>query len=813
LIKAIRHFMPALLAAVLCFSVFCTINDDNGSPVDPGNTPVDGGGNGGNGGGGGGNVTLVPIIIAENAYAGLGDTVAVVVTLLADTSRNAAPVSGGRINIASQRPGDWVSNTIVTTLANGQAIVRFSSSDEGTARLTFTYNNTTERGITIEVTDNPPRNITINASPSVLAADGSSKSTITVQVKNNDNNPIVGDVIKFSSNAGLVTAESVTDAEGKATATLTSDRRNTVATVTAALKSDGSRNVKIAVEFSGVTVTATATPTTIKPDGRDSTVILAVLLDAANNPIVGERVTFTRERSTPFSRIDSVTNSRGEARCVVVGNDPGGEWITARAAGADARALITFSTRNLEIFPNGNNSYLAASGQTSTFNVRYTEGNGTIIRGANINVTVTMGMITDPNDIDPASIIFAQRLSTGDDGEITFTINNPLFTGIGTVYVQSDDDDGAPASLQIQFRATEVTRIEITGTPAVIGTNGGKARISATAYDLRGNRVKDAVISFNMLAGPGGGELLDPPIAKTGSDGTASTYLVAGTIPSTFQGVLVTASNYDQVHSDTVKFTMAGPPKNITVRRNIDNITAGTATYSVRLSAIVSDVNNNPVPDGTEVTFSSLVTHYVIWKLVARFRDDPTKGRAYDIDTLAAYEVASEHLNPNRKYRPYPRFYDINRNGRPDRGPDVEPCDPMSPDPTADDCGGGLYADFNGNQKRDLIEPFYDTPEYNVLSGAEIDEMYNVDPFMTAYPPWDLDINNNGVPDPQTALLITRTVLTKNGIADNTLTYGQSDAGKIKVKIWAEAQGLVTSSAEQFILPIAENAKHWNPWD
>ncbi|HLV33097.1 MAG TPA: hypothetical protein VKY57_16130, partial [Chitinispirillaceae bacterium] len=66
----------------------------------------------------------------------------------------------------------------------------------------------------------------------------------------------------------------------------------------------------------------------------------------------------------------------------------------------------------------------------------------------------------------------------------------------------------------------------------------------------------------------------------------------------------------------------------------------------------------------------------------------------------------------------------------------------------------------------------------------------------------DIDANGNGLLDPNTAVSISRTVETTNGKALNKITYGQSDAMKIEVMIWAEAQGVVTETPEQLILPI-----------
>jgi hypothetical protein len=67
---------------------------------------------------------------------------------------------------------------------------------------------------------------------------------------------------------------------------------------------------------------------------------------------------------------------------------------------------------------------------------------------------------------------------------------------------------------------------------------------------------------------------------------------------------------------------------------------------------------------------------------------------------------------------------------------------------------------------------------------------------------FDIDWNQNGIADPHTAVSITRTVQTVGGKATNMIIYGQSDALRIEVMIWAESQGVVTESPEKLVLPI-----------
>ncbi len=745
------------------------------------------------------------------------------------TQGSGTALSGKQILVArffkKQSGIDSTDTMSMVTNAQGQASMSISALPyEGTMRLVVTgYNSASDvASAEAHLEFITTRTMTIAALPSVIQADGTSKSTITVQIKNETNNPIVGDVITFASDAGMVTASAVTNAEGKAVAQLTSDRRNTVATVTATLEKDPSRTAKVNVEFSGVTISAAANPPSINSSGSDTSTVLITLIDAAKNPIVGERVNFSKQKAaTTIVSRDSVTNNRGEARCKIVGTGTGQDTITIQAAGAFTRTVLNYSNNYLRVDTASFQPAIANGTDSTQIRIRYMQGDQhTPISSASLNVSVTMGSIHDT--------VFAKTLSlvSADDGIKIFYLKNPNFSNTATIFVTArTNQEVTTASFTLYFRASGVYRIELTGTPEVISTNGDRTKLTAVAYDAMNNRVKDAVISFNMLNGPGGGEYLDPATATTGIDGSASTYLISGTIPSMYKQVWITASDFAGTRSDTAKFTIAGPPKYITVRRNMGELIKYPATYGKKVSAIVSDVNGNPVADGTEVTFSLQVTGYMIYKLFPNFYWNSLVDRMeYAVDTvgvLLPFEDLNnnfrldpgedmngdgivnrgEDLNGDGIYQFGPGFDDINWNGVRDTFPE-----PIHTYTRSDGSLDSVFADYNGNGKRDTIERAYGE------NGQEIP--WSVYQAMAAAVPgtgrFDIDWNHNGVADPSTAVTISRTVLTKNGVADNEMIYGQSDAWRIQVKIWAECRGLVTSSPEQFILPIEKSdAQYW----
>ncbi|NLG18670.1 MAG: hypothetical protein GX556_15170 [Fibrobacter sp.] len=681
-------------------------------------------------------------------------------------------------------------------------------------------------------------------SPESIAADGVSRSAVTVLVKNRSGNPIVGDEVLFSTTAGMITAKATTDSDGKAVAFLTSDRRNMTAKITAVLSSDPAKKQSALVEFTGVELTTGAEPPSISSNGKDTSIISMSLIDAAGNPIAGEPVNFSKQLDkTVIASADSVTNNRGEASCMIYGTGSGMDTIRISSAGANGYVVLNYSSNVIVIDTAAGQRCIADSTDSTLINVTYLQGNRTTpVTGAEVQVSITIGKL---------DTLFAKKFTTNSKGRISFYMNNPHFASTAVIYVQArTSSEVTTASYPLYFKANLVKKIIIAGTPEVININGNRARLTATAFDSLGNRVKDARLSFNIVSGPSGGEYLDPPVAVTGDDGSAYTYLVSGKTPSYYRQVWVVAGNFSAVKSDTVKFTFAGPPKNITIRTNIlKGKNPNDGTFILPCAAIVTDVNGNPVADGTEVNFSLQVSGYVSKKIYPVWEEAAGVSTIvcnYTIDTsycLLPFEDFNNnfHLDqgedrngdglPNRGedingdgiYIPSPPFEDINGDG-------IRQRNLLIPVEEKKDChGNSRFADLNRNGFWDRIEPlasneyfevynrlladsaFWRYPVINPEDSADFKTLMQLETeyeqlngYISEARSFDADVDKNGVVDPNTAVSIQRTVTTSGGKALNEILYGQSDATRIEVMIWAESQGVVTETPEQLILPVVK---------
>lgn len=677
--------------------------------------------------------------------------------------------------------------------------------------------------------------------PQPILADGVSKGAVEVFIKNRSGNPIVGDFINFSTTAGIITAQSQTDEFGKAEAFIISDRRNIEATVTATLESDPSKTQQTTVLFKGVEINAAANPPSIRSNGDDTTIILVTLYDAASLPIVGERYNISKQQdNTVITRVDSMTNNEGEARCKISGNGTGQDTLFVSAAGASASVIINYSSNILVIDTAANQACIADSSDSTLINVTYYEGDrSTRIPGAEVELCATVGNM---------DTLFARKFTTDNNGRVRFYLRNPHFAVtaniFGTARTSSEITTG---SFKLYFKANSVSKIDLAGTPEVITIDGGKAKIDAIAFDSLGNRVKDASISFNLVNGPSGGEYLDPPVAITGDDGKATTYLVSGKTPSHYRQVWITAGSFSSVKSDTVKFTIAGPPRYINIGTNIlKGKNPNDGTFILPCAAVVTDVNGNPVADGTEVTFSLKISGYAIHRIVPSWSEYNLTTDYWcdwwkETDTIV---IPFEDFNDNYHLDP---GEDRNRDGIANRGEDLNGDGIFNPGPPFEDinedgirqysrsipvedryfCGINheYYTDYNGNGAWDMVEPLKDplylaayqrlqadsalwnNTSYDAQDAIDFAIIDSLDSIYTAQSQaaggFDMDAPPyNGIPDPNTAVSIVRTVKTEGGKAINEILYGQSDATRIEIMVWAESQGVVTETPEQLILPV-----------
>lgn len=833
--KSKKLFSIFSLLIIACGLFVCTIRDDAGNPVTVNEQVQE---------------EIPHLTILPYTPIASGDTLALGIFLWKDTV-DTTPIANEKVSVSAS--SGWLSASTITTDDNGYATVYFSDTlvvlEEETRQITFTYLTASE-AITIiisnETTILQTHYMAISATPYIIEADGVSQSLVTVKIKNEKFNPISGKSISFTTNAGDITAGSTTDDAGKATALLTSERRNKTARIIATLDEDSTKYAFIEVDFAGVTITSSAKPQSIIPNGVDFSTITMTLKDAAGNTIYGEKVRFTNSSgsNTTITVLDSVTDTRGQAQCIVTGTGTGQDTIIIKAAGDSARSVISYSSSQItfDTTPAAGtvHSYCANGIDSTRITVTFLAGNGSPISGAAVNISATSGAI---------DTLFTKIGTTNTSGKIYFYLKNPDFATTATISaVANYSNEITSSSFDLYFKADQIALIELGGSPEVISIGGDISNITALVKDANGNLVKDEIISFKLASGPGAGEYLNPPTAITDASGIAITTLVSGKSPSKQQDVWVIASSFSGIKSNTIKFTIAGPPSHVTFGKDVGDIVEyPDGTYGLKCAALVTDINHNPVKNGTNATFSLQVTGFYIYKRRSDFMcDSMSFGPTYYPESLLVFEdINDNYVNDpdetdhegypmyrgedivwfegDRNYNPGPAFYDYNCNGRRDYNPNHYNYEPPEPyrEVLISDTLFTVYKDFNGNFALDTAEPLVDETIDDATYEAHTDFISDISAYLPGKPavPYgypDMDWNNSLTADPvkTSTVKIVRNVVTEDGKAPNEIIYLQSDALRLRARVWVESNGISSLNKEEFMLPIEiGDANYFEPLD
>lgn len=187
-----------------------------------------------------------------------------------------------------------------------------------------------------------------------------------------------------------------------------------------------------------------------------------------------------------------------------------------------------------------------------------------------------------------------------------------LVGGDGWAVIRCSTIDGTSCDTRISIPSTEseVASIMLEALYSEVGVAGTGARdqtpLIATLRNGQGGRLGSGVpVSFRIVSGPGGGELIDGRTesvdAVTRVDGTAVVTLTGGTRSGL---VTVDAASGGRSSNQCIVVIGAGPPAQIECSAP-DSAACGALLSDGSVRAHVTDVYHNPVRDGTVVWFSA----------------------------------------------------------------------------------------------------------------------------------------------------------------------------------------------------------------
>lgn len=468
-----------------------------------------------------------------------------------------------------------------------------------------------------------------------------------------DANPVTNEIVTFSSGIGeLDIAAKLTDDLGIAQVVLTSDGATLGAAEINA--SFDTAQASASVEFVAVEGQPVISPQlSIQMRNQDDDPVLrfradqqvrliASLVDSNASPVANEIIQFSVSRGE-LAVTDALTNSNGHAEVILAASDDNiGAGIANATVLGDDNGLLADSL-NFEIqspdaveedvvrigyFEGGNfvEGVLGVSGLGAQDNV---------VIGAGATVGLLVGLADAAGDpiIGSTPITFVSNCAL--DGranldETVSTVNgraSSTYEDISCAGGNGNDDivsatvlvnnNAFAVSRNIQLQPESIGSIEfISAAPNTIvlqGTGGqGSESVSTITFQVNGalgNPLAQKQVRFSLNTEIGG-LTLSPVEGLTNSEGQVSTRVTAGTVPTS---VRVTATidgdNGETIstQSDLLTVNTGLPDQNSfslsssNLNPEADNIDG----QQVTVTAFLADTFNNPVPDGTAVSFTT----------------------------------------------------------------------------------------------------------------------------------------------------------------------------------------------------------------
>ncbi|MBO9490704.1 Ig-like domain-containing protein [Endozoicomonas sp. G2_1] len=544
------------------------------------------------------------------------------------------------------------------TNAEGQATIQLNAGGTaGAGQVTAQVGDISSRPVTFTSagdgnSSNGPQvdDLRIFASSQQLASSDSQAITLTAVAKDNNNNLVSGAEITFSSTTGSIeVTRSTTEANGQATAVLTTpaEPANRVITVTA-VNSTNSDSVDIDVVGTSIVLTGSSSLAI-----GDNTGYIVRLLDSDGTGIANTAVNLsTTDQSTtdPAGAVASITlpdsvttDATGQATFTAVGASGGTNTITATALGATIAQNVAIQADSFVFtsFNNGDGTVVNPSAtpaptipevllsDSATLRLAWTRNN-TAVTNANVRVTTTRGTANSTN------------LTTNANGEVEVQLSS---TQAGRALVTLAGTDNAISlsnQLEFEFVAETVDTIEAQASPNSIGPNQQTSTISVVVRDASGNLVKNKTIDFSLTDTSGG--TIFPASAVTDSNGAASTVYTSNSV-SAQNGVIITATvNEDPSRSATVNLTVAERELFIALGTGNSLMQLDPTTYRKQYSVFVTDADSNPV-DNQVVTISAIPERYYKGQWVKVFDDGEFVNWAANYSTPAGCDNEDQNTD------------------------------------------------------------------------------------------------------------------------------------------------------------------------
>ncbi|WP_162940831.1 Ig-like domain-containing protein [Rahnella bruchi] len=339
-------------------------------------------------------------------------------------------------------------------------------------------------------------------------ANGSVQNQVRVKVTDAQGNPVPAQTVSLTADNGAKIDTSVTtNSQGLATAGLTSLKAGD-SIVTATLNG---QSQTVTTTFIADKMTAQGTLTVTKDgaiaNGIATNSIELVVLDAGNNPVTGESITFSATNGTTVNTATSVTNSEGKASTDLTSLVAGSSQITATSdSGETLEQTVTFvadtgtatiTSGDLSIVTNDSVANGSARNQVQVKvtdakgnavpaqTVTFSAGNGAVIETSGTTDSKGLVIVGLTSKKAGDSLVTASVNSHSQTISTTFKADKSTLTGVLSVK-QDDAVANGSATNSVQALISDANGNPIENEPVSFSANNGANITSSVTTDANG---------------------------------------------------------------------------------------------------------------------------------------------------------------------------------------------------------------------------------------------------------------------------------------------------------------------------------------
>ncbi|MGQ9810923.1 MAG: Ig-like domain-containing protein [bacterium] len=491
-------------------------------------------------------------------------------TLLSDSN---TPIVGVPIEFSAS--GGIIPKSAITN-SSGQAIVAFTPPvSPGEVTVVASFGNI-YASLKIDIID---VDISLTTASTRVPADGFSTYQVEALLISEDGNPVVGVPVRFVTDRGSITAQSITNAYGKASAVLLSPDDPGRASIVASFADRKADTVY--VDFIGLNLNLYAELRKMVADGQGKQILTAVLQSLDGTAISGGTINFTTTSGVVASH--ATTDANGIAS-VELTSTPYPSTATVKASYRDRysdQVDVGFEIPQIALSASPPVITVGSSeAVVITALVTFSDGSpvpdNTVIRFATNLGSITTSAATS-SGIASAQLVPGAKAS-----------NSVCVTASVA---------GAQYSTNLVFVPGNAAKIFAYATPDEVPGDGTlPATLVVEVKDSYGNYVEDGTdVDFAVVEGNG---------TVTSSSLTLGGIASAKYIPTGGSSFAKVRASVGSVSKDVTIKILSSLPASIVATDSAWISVAGTGMPSqVTIAARVYDANGNPVDDGTQVSF------------------------------------------------------------------------------------------------------------------------------------------------------------------------------------------------------------------